>query len=294
MSKYDEYNYNIKIEENNKIDNINNIKYINDDFIYKEEIDYVKINKYNDITSFSDLISSIQSGRRNRSNNLSAQQLQTSRQLLSGQSQQQGQSQRSINQTSISQSSTPQTTSQQTSTSQTTVQQTTASQTITSQSTTSQQTLNSRTATTGWSPTSIAGTVYKFNRGVVGIDRDGNVTERVLDGTGDHHSEVTAEIGNLTNLSPTERYTRPFENGLLASEGGTLIIQLEGDSALVYLPNELTDEQLTKLNLEITPRSNFAISFTHDGNIYEDDNINGQVLISFCQNLVGRLSRSSR
>ena len=43
MSKYDEYNYNIKIEENNKIDNINNIKYINDDFIYKEEIDYVKI-----------------------------------------------------------------------------------------------------------------------------------------------------------------------------------------------------------------------------------------------------------
>ena len=280
MSKYDEYNYNIKIEENNKINNkINNIKYINDDFIYKDPIDYEKINKYNDITSFSDLISSIQSGRRNRSNNLSGQQLQALRQLLSGQSQQQGQSQSSINQTSISQSSPPQTTSQQTST---------------PQSTASQQTLNSRTATSGWSPTSIAGTVYKFNRGVVGIDRDGNVTERVLDGTGDHHSEVTAEIGNLINLSPTERYTRPFENGLLASEGGTLIIQLEGDSALVYLPNELTDEQLTKLNLEITPRSNFAISFTHDGNIYEDDNINGQVLISFCQNLVGRLSRSSR
>ena len=284
MSKYDEYNYNIKIEENNKIDNINNIKYINDDFIYKEEIDYVKINKYNDITSFSDLISSIQSGRRNRSNNLSAQQLQTSRQLLSGQSQQQGQRQSNINQTTISQPSAPQTTSQQI----------TTSQTITPQSTTSQQALNSRTATTGWSPTSIAGVVYKFNRGVVGIDRDGNVTERVLDGTWDHHSEVTAEIGNLTNLSPTERYTRPFENGLLASEGGTLIIQLEGDSALVYLPNELTDEQLTKLNLEITPRSNFAISFTHDGNIYEDDNINGQALISFCQNLVSSLSRSSR
>ena len=284
MSKYDEYNYNIKIEENNKIDNINNIKYINDDFIYKEEIDYVKINKYNDITSFSDLISSIQSGRRNRSNNLSAQQLQTSRQLLSGQSQQQGQRQSNINQTTISQPSAPQTTSQQT----------TTSQTITPQSTTSQQALNSRTATTGWSPTSIAGVVYKFNRGVVGIDRDGNVTERVLDGTWDHHSEVTAEIGNLTNLSPTERYTRPFENGLLASEGGTLIIQLEGDSALVYLPNELTEEQLTKLNLEITPRSNFAISFTHDGNIYEDDNINGQALISFCQNLVSSLSRSSR
>lgn len=292
MSKYDEYNYNnynIKIEVNNKI---NNIKYINDYFNYKNPIDYDKIK---DITSFSNLISSIQSRRRkNPSINLSGRQLPTLGQLLNNQSQQQGQSQSSINQTSISQSSTPQTTSQQTSTSQTTVQQTTASQTITPQSTTSQQTLNSRTATTGWSPTSIAGSVYKFNRGVVGIDRDGNVTERVLDGTLSHHSEVTAEIGNLTNLSPTERYTRPFENGLLASEGGTLIIQLEGDSALVYLPNELTEEQLTKLNLEITPRSNFAISFTHDGNIYEDDNINGQVLISFCQNLVGRLSRSSR
>ena len=281
MSKYDDYNYNIGIEKNNLEYKINNLKY---DFNYKEEIDYEKndyekINKYNNITSFSDLISTIQSGRRNRSNNLSGQQLQALRQLLSGQSQQQGQSQSNINQTSISQSSTPQTTSQQTST---------------PQSTASQQTLNSRTATSGWSPTSIAGAVYKFNRGVIGIDRDGNVTERVLDGTRDHHSEVTAEIGNLTNLSPTERYTRPFENGLLASEEGTLIIQLEGDSALVYLPNELTEEQLTKLNLEITPRSNFAISFTHDGNIYEDDNINGQVLISFCQNLVGRLSRSSR
>ena len=40
MSKYDEYNYNIKIEENKKI---NNIKYINNDFIYKNPIDYDKI-----------------------------------------------------------------------------------------------------------------------------------------------------------------------------------------------------------------------------------------------------------
>ncbi len=282
MSKYDDYNYNIEIKVNNKEYNIKNINY---DFIYKEKIDYEKLNKYNDITSFSDLISSIQSRRRkNPLNNLSGQQLQVLRQLLSGQSQQQGQSQSGINQTSISQPSTPQASSQQT----------TASQTISPQVTTSQQSLNSRAVTTGWSPTSIAGVVYKFNRGVVGIDREGNVTERILDGTWDHHSEVTAEIGNLTNLSSTDKYTRPFENGLLASEGGTLIIQLEGDSALVYLPNELTEEQLTKLNLEIIPRSNFAISFTHNGDIYEDDNINGQVLISFCQNLVGNLSRTSR
>lgn len=265
MSKYDENKYNIEIENNIK----NNIKNINDEFIYKEKIDYEKINKYNDITSFSDLISSIQSGRRNRSNNLSGQQLQALSQLLNNQSQQHGQSQRSINQTTVS-------------------------QTISPQSTTSQQTLRSRPATTGWSPTSFAGTVYKFNRGVIGIDRDGNVTERVLDGTWDHHSEVTAEVANLIDLAPSEKYDRPFQNGLLAAEKGILIIQLEGDSALIYLPDELSQEQFAKLNLEIEPRKNFTISYTYNNQPFDDDKIDYNYLISFCQNLVGRLSRSSR
>ena len=157
-----------------------------------------------------------------------------------------------------------------------------------------QQPLNSRAVVTGWSPISIAGVVYKFNRGVIGIDREGNVTERVLDGTWNHHSEVTAEVADLIDLAPYEKYNRPFQNGLLAAKNGVLIIQLEGDSALVYLPDELSQEQLLKLNLEMEPRKNFTISYTYDNQPFDDDKIDYNYLMSFCQNLVGSLSRTSR
>ena len=261
MSKYDEYKNNIEIEKDKY-----NIKNINYDFIYKEKIDYIKLNKYNDITSFSDLISSIQSGRRkNPLNNLSVQQLQALNQLNNGQLQH-GQNQYNKLQTKLFKVPPQQKINQQ-------------------------QSLSPTAVTTGWSPTSNAGIIYKFNRGVIGIDREGNITERILDGTTVHHSEITAEVGNLTNLGSSEIYNKPFENGLLASEGGIIIIQLEGNSALVYLPAELTEEQLIALNSEITPRNFFSISFTHDGNIYEDDDINGQILMDFCSNLVHSLSR---
>ena len=129
--------------------------------------------------------------------------------------------------------------------------------------------LTSRTATTGWSPISIAGTIYKFNRGVIGIDYECETHEIILDRTARHHNEATAEKG-------------------------TLIIQLEGDSMLVYLPKEMTTEQYNKLVSEVTPRSNFTVSFTHDGQIYDDNNVTASALLSFSQNLTTSTRRVSR
>ena len=154
--------------------------------------------------------------------------------------------------------------------------------------------LTSRTATTGWSPISIAGTVYKFNRGVIGIDYEGETHEIILDRTARHHNEATAEIGTLTNCPVSDKYAGPFENGLEVSEQGTLIIQLEGDSMLVYLPKEMTTEQYNKLVSEVTPRSNFTVSFTHDGQIYDDNNVTASALLSFSQNLTASTRRVSR
>lgn len=154
--------------------------------------------------------------------------------------------------------------------------------------------LTSRTATTGWSPMSIAGTIYKFNRGVIGIDYEGEIHEIILDRTTRHHNDATAEIGTLTNCPVSDKYAGPFENGLEVSEQGTLIIQLEGDSMLVYLPKEMTTEQYNKLVSEVTPRSNFTVSFTHDGQIYDDNNVTASALLSFSQNLTTSTRRVSR
>ena len=154
--------------------------------------------------------------------------------------------------------------------------------------------LTSRTATTGWSPMSIAGTIYKFNRGVIGIDYEGEIHEIILDRTNRHHNDATAEIGTLTICPVSDKYAGPFENGLEVSEQGTLIIQLEGDSMLVYLPKEMTTEQYNKLVSEVTPRSNFTVSFTHDGQIYDDNNVTASALLNFSQNLTTSTRRVSR
>ena len=196
---------------------INNI-YINKnkELNYKNNIEY-KYNIYKDADSFSDLMRLIQLARR-------IQQQQQAQQQTSAQTPAQAPTQ-----------------------TQAQAQQQTPTQT---------PSLTSRTATTGWSPMSIAGTIYKFNRGVIGIDYEGETHEIILDRTARHHNEATAEKGTLT-------------------------IQLEGDSMLVYLPKEMTTEQYNKLVSEVTPRSNFTISFTHDGQIYDDNNVTASALLSF-------------
>ena len=230
----------------------------NEELNYKNNIEY-KYNIYKDADSFSDLMRLIQLARR-------IQQQQQAQQQTSAQTPAQAPTQ------------TPAQAQQQT------------------QAQTSAQTpnLTSRTATTGWSPMSIAGTIYKFNRGVIGIDYEGETHEIILDRTARHHNEATAEIGTLTNCPVSDKYAGPFENGLEVSEQGTLIIQLEGDSMLVYLPKEMTTEQYNKLVSEVTPRSNFTVSFTHDGQIYDDNNVTASALLSFSQNLTTSTRRVSR
>ena len=63
---------------------------------------------------------------------------------------------------------------------------------------------------------------------------------------------------------------------------------------LVYLPKEMTTEQYNKLVSEVTPRSNFTVSFTHDGQIYDNNNVTASALLSFSQNLTTSTRRVSR
>ena len=146
-----------------------------------------------------------------------------------------------------------------------------------------------------WSPISRAGVIYKYNRGVIGIETDGTKHEIIFDGTFRHHNEATAEIGLKTNCPVSDKYANPFLNGMEVSKQGTIIIQLEGDSILVYLPEMISNEQYQSLESEVKPRSNFStVAFSHGDDIYDDQNVNIEYLRNFYSNIVGVIRRASR
>lgn len=135
-----------------------------------------------------------------------------------------------------------------------------------------------------WSPISNAGKIYRFNRGVIGIDKNGQKYEIILDRTNRHHNDATAEIGLKTDCYILNRSAGPFQIATDVANQGTIIIQLEGDSMLVYLPDTLTVQQQKTLSDEMSPRSNFELSFTHKGDLYS--NVNTDDLAIICQNII--------
>lgn len=135
-----------------------------------------------------------------------------------------------------------------------------------------------------WSPISSAGTTYKFNRGVIGIDRNGQKFEIILDQTYRHHNDATAEIGLRTNCNILNIDAGPFEMAIDIANQGIVIIQLEGNSMLVYLPDNLTEQQNKSLENEMIPRRRFELSFTYQSDIYSNVNINDLAIM--CQNII--------
>lgn len=121
-------------------------------------------------------------------------------------------------------------------------------------------------------PKSEAGIVYKYNRGVIGIDKDGKEAEINIDNFDSNsggHSVATLYVGCLLNKECKEKYhslpiLTPFESGKIISDYGIYIIQLEGDSMYVYIPENPTDIQKRVLQEEIDLRSNFKVEYIGD------------------------------
>lgn len=135
-----------------------------------------------------------------------------------------------------------------------------------------------------WSPISLTGKIYDFNRGVIGIDKNGQKHKIILDGTNLHHNDATGEIGIRTNCTIKNRNAGPFEIAIEIANQGVTIIQLEGNSMLIYLPDEMTHKQLESLKTETAPRKNFKLSFTYKDYIY--DNVNTDDLYTMCHNIL--------
>ncbi len=138
-----------------------------------------------------------------------------------------------------------------------------------------------------WSPVSFTGTVYEFNRGVICIGKD-KTQKGSLDQNKFHHDEATIllitsllPVNNLDNNQKAEVEKtllsfvgKPFEAGIFASQLSNVLIQLEGDEVLVFLPNEINEYQLKELYEIVLPRKHFNYSIHFKGQIY--DNISYQ------------------
>ena len=251
------------IKYKNKI--INNDKIINKNNNYKIEKEYL----LKDNTNLSDILKAIRGARLNNTSQLQTQIPSTMQTSISNSTQVQ-----TPNFSQVSVSNTPQTQAQST----VTVQPTSVSD-----------------ARNLWSPTSFSGVVYKYNRGVIGIERDGTRHEIIFDGTNRHHNEATAEIGRIANCPVQEAWANPFINGMEVSKQGTIIIQLEGDSILVYLPEIISEEQYQVLESEVNPRSNFkTVAFSHGDDIYDDAQVDIEYLKRFYSNIMGPVKRNTR
>ena len=136
-----------------------------------------------------------------------------------------------------------------------------------------------------WSPISFAGKVYEFNRGVICIGE--RQTEKYsLDRGFFHHGEATiiaALSADGVNFTINESLIReissysqkPFEAGVLVSKSNNVLIQLEGNEVLLFLPDSMNEYQAVQLYEAIKPRTSFHFSLYHEGNVYDNISYEG-------------------
>ncbi len=124
-----------------------------------------------------------------------------------------------------------------------------------------------------WSPRDlISGKIYEWDRGVIGISRDGVVIKRDIDKLVSGHSKETQYIGFITNC-PTQKIN-PFEAAVNVSNQGTIIIQTEGMICFIYFPEYINEIQYNFLIEQLKPRYNFEFNIIKGSELLEDQDLN--------------------
>lgn len=143
--------------------------------------------------------------------------------------------------------------------------------------------------TTNWSPQSDAGVVYEWDRGVIAIGTEGQIVKEQLDGTDNHHADSTVRLSSIVgiDINPT---THPYEAGCEAANNNLVILQSEGDGALFYLPDEISEKQAIAIEEIAAPRKNFNISFAYKG--VPTDNISYEELMTFVRGITRSLAKA--
>ena len=143
-----------------------------------------------------------------------------------------------------------------------------------------------------WSPISDEGKVYEMDRGVICIGKKA-MQKGSLDRNTFHHAEATIlllmsllPIANLNQEQQKEiekmlsSYVgKPFEAGVLAADFSNILIQLEGNEVLLFLPKELNLYQLNRLLEVVSPRTNFHFSIYYQKEIVNNISYNDLLTI---------------
>lgn len=116
--------------------------------------------------------------------------------------------------------------------------------------------------------------IYEWNRGVIGIEESGRTIKENLDVTDSHHAVATIRITRQFGKE-IETTISPFEAGLESTKEGIIIIQTEKDCALIYFPNQITNEQFESLKTSLEPRANYSFSLIYQNRIIDEVNIFG-------------------
>ena len=100
------------------------------------------------------------------------------------------------------------------------------------------------------------GVVYRFNRGFVLIDQDGRKQEEILDFDSSlHHSPELLRMAREDfgiNLNPNP--SSEFEEYMEATSNGLIVILYESSSCQIFLPPNITEEQVDQIISEVEPR----------------------------------------
>ena len=131
----------------------------------------------------------------------------------------------------------------------------------------------------------------KFNRGVVGISKDGSIQEYILDFVPNiRHNVATFSVVNDLG-EQIEFSNNPYYLGLVASENGILLIQYYGGIGLVYFPKTLTEKQFLLLKKQVES-DNCSYEMVYNNKIIYDSEkergnfIDNSFIINFASSIV--------
>ena len=111
--------------------------------------------------------------------------------------------------------------------------------------------------------------IHLWQRGVIAIDKEGKTEKVVLDGTPVHHLEATIELIKYFNREISKNLYLPYEAGVEGARLGLMIFQLDGEWAFVYVPSEITQQQLNSIEKIITQKKTKELTIIYNGELQE-------------------------
>jgi len=133
---------------------------------------------------------------------------------------------------------------------------------------------------------SASGVVYRFNRGITVIGKNGLKVEEVFDGTTMHHATSLVDICKecFGVEIPFNGISSDMESGIEAGNNGLISMLYEGNNCMIFIPEDLTISEIDEMIEEIEPRDKFIFSVVRSMDKYRIE-ITQDELLSYLRGL---------